>query len=121
LDIRTVPSTVNLNNNKKRQISVSTTTQIGVAAVVPAQIPVTTSSGIPLIPATTLIQAVSNNRNTFENMTGLQVTGDPVSFFNPLSNTPIDFGKIAVIVLPIVVTVLVLALVGGIAAILLIV
>ena len=54
-------------------------------------------------------------------MTGLQVTGDPVAFFTPPTNVPIDFGKIAVIVLPIVVTVLVLALAGGIAIILLIV
>ena len=93
-------------------------TRIGVAALVPPQIPVT---GLPLIPANTLIQIISNNRNTFEMMTGLRVTGDPVAFFNPPSNTPIDFGEIAVIVLPIVVTVLVLALVGGVAIILLIV
>ena len=102
-------------------MSFSGNTQIGFAAVVPREIPVTTSTGLPLIPASTLIQVVSNNRNTFETMTGLRVTGDPVAFFNPPSNIPIDFGKIAVIVLPIVVTVLVLALVGGVAIVLLIV
>ena len=121
MDIREVP-TVDLTINLKRQIvSVSTTTQVGIAVLVPVQIPVTTSTGLPLIPPSTLIQIISDNRNTFENMTGLQVTGDPVAFFTPPTNVPIDFGKIAVIVLPIVVTVLVLALAGGIAIILLIV
>ena len=121
VDIREVP-TVEPNDNVKRQlVSLTTTTQVVLAVTAPARIPITTSNGVPLIPPSTLVQVISDNRNTFESMTGLTVTGDPVIFFNPVPNTPIDFGKIAVIVLPIVVTLLVLAMVGGIATILLIV
>ena len=96
------------------------TTQIAIAAEIPIQIPVI-NNRVPLVPPTTLIQVFSNNTSVFENITGLTVTGNPVAFFTPIANIPVDFGKIAVIVLPIVVTVLVLALIGGIAAILLIV
>ena len=115
LDIRTV---LTADLNRRRQVR--TTTLIAIAAEIPIQIPVI-NNRVPLIPPTTLIQVFSNNTSVFESITGLTVTGNPVAFFTPIANIPVDFGKIAVIVLPIVVTVLVLALIGGIAAILLIV
>ena len=118
VDIIEVPA-VSVNINLKRQVSVTTTSNILLAVTVPAEIPVT--DDVPLVPADTVLQVVLDNLNTFESMTGLQLNGNPVVLFTSPGGIPIDFGDIAVIVLPIVVTVLVLALVGGVATILLVV
>lgn len=105
----------------KRQLSLSTTSQIVLAALVPAEIPVVTDGEVPIVPADTLAEAVRDNINIFQTMTGLTVNGNPTVFFVPVPRPPIDFDDIAVIVLPIVVTVLVLALVGGVAIVLIVV
>ena len=118
VDIIEVPA-VSVNINLKRQVSVTSTSNILLAVTVPAEIPVT--DDVPLVPADTVLQVVLDNLNTFESMTGLQLNGNPVVLFTSPGGIPIDFGDIAVIVLPIVVTVLVLALVGGVATILLVV
>ena len=80
-----------------------------------------TDGEVPIVPADTLAEAVRDNINIFQTMTGLTVNGNPTVFFVPVPRPPIDFDDIAVIVLPIVVTVLVLALVGGVAIVLIVV
>ena len=112
-------TTVSGGTRKKRQLNIEVLT----AVVIPQVLPITTVTvGIPLIPPEILIQAISENAAEFENVTGFQLAGTPTVFFvPPVPVPPIDFNEIAAIVLPIVVTVLVLALIGGIATVLLVV
>ena len=65
---------------------------------------------------------ITDNEEEFENVTTFTLDGAPTSFFIPDFLTPIlDFDNIAVIVLPIMAVVLVLALIVGIVIILLVV
>ena len=108
--------TVSDGLRKKRQLSIEVVT----AVVIPQVLPIV--GEIPLVPPEILIQAIVENAAEFENVTGTQLNGVPTQFFIPPPTVPpINFDDIAVIVLPIVVTVLVLALLGGIGAVLLIV
>ena len=112
-------TTVSSGARKKRQLNIEVLT----AVVIPQVLPITTATaGIPLIPPEILIQAITNNAAEFENVTGLQLAGTPTLFFvPPVPVPPFNFDQIAAIVLPIVVTILVLMLIGGIGAVLLVV
>lgn len=90
--------------------------------VVPQEIPIDNALGIALIPANLLIEAIVNNREEFENVTGFQVVGTPTPTFIPPGLIPtLDLSNIAVIILSIVSAFLVIALIVGIAIILIIV
>ena len=90
------------------------------AVVVPEEIPI--NSPIALIPADLLIEAIVNNQEEFENVTGFQVVGTPTPTFIPPGLIPtLDLSNIAVIILSIVSVLLVIALIVGIVIILIIV
>ena len=107
-----------LSGSRKRQSlqDIRVITAVGF----PEELP--TTGGTPFLPPPVLIQAITNNAEEFENVTGLLLNGSPTLFFVPPTDLfPFDFNEIAVIVLPIVVSVLVLALVIGIAIVLVVV
>lgn len=98
--------------------------EVVTAVIVPQELPIINSvtGGIPIVPPEVLIQAISSNQAEFENITGLVISGTPTLFFVPPAFIPdFDFDQIAFIVLPIVVTLLVLAMAAGIGVILLVV
>ena len=107
--------------SRKRQ---SPTMEVNVetVVVVPQEIPIDNALGIALIPANLLIEAIVNNREEFENVTGFQVVGTPTPTFIPPGLIPtLNLSNIAVIILSIVSVFLVIALIVGIAIILIVV
>lgn len=111
-NIKILDIIVNPASNKRQA---ATTIGIVTYVIIPPGLPITSAIEFPLLPPEVLIQALTDNMEEFETVTGIQVAETPTLFLTPSSQRPpFDFDNIAAIVSPIVAAVLVLSLITGV-------